>query len=111
MVEGAAELEVFRRRWRAELARSRRSSSDACSGRKRRRPQPEAEGAAPEPVQGWGGFGGIPCGDPGAEPCRRPSSPSPVAPEPLPTPGPDSTSEIPGGGKEDFLGQLIRDLV
>ncbi|XP_060105965.1 F-box/WD repeat-containing protein 8 [Heteronotia binoei] len=110
MVEGAGELEVFRRRWRAELARSRRSPSDACPGRKRRRPQLEAEGAAPEPVQGWGGFGGIPCGDPAAEPCMRVCSPSAVASEPHPTPGPDCASEIPGGGKEDFLGQLIQDL-
>ncbi|XP_077163605.1 F-box/WD repeat-containing protein 8 [Paroedura picta] len=110
MVEGAAELEAFRRRWRAELARSRRGGSDARPGRKRRRPQPDPEGAAPEPVQGWGGFGGIPCGAPGAEPSGRPSCSSTAAPAPHPTPGPGCASETPAGGKEDFLGQLIRDL-
>nr|XP_056715571.1 F-box/WD repeat-containing protein 8 [Euleptes europaea] len=111
MVEGAAELEAFRRRWRAELSRSRRSGSDARPGRKRRRPQPEPEGAAaPEPVQGWGGFGGIPRGEPVAGPCVRPCSPSALVPGPHPAPGPGCTHDTPGEGKEDFLGQLIRDL-
>ncbi|XP_054852125.1 F-box/WD repeat-containing protein 8 [Eublepharis macularius] len=109
-MEGALELEAFRRRWRGELVRSRRSSRDACPERKRPRLQPEPEGAAPEPVSGWGGCGGIPCGEPDAEPCKRTAKPCKWAAELHLAPEPDCVQEAPGGGKEDFLGQLIRDL-
>ncbi|XP_063000107.1 F-box/WD repeat-containing protein 8 [Elgaria multicarinata webbii] len=116
MVEGAAELELFRRRWRAELTRGCRRRSGP-GGRKRPR---EAEGEAPQPVRGWGGCGGIPRWEAEEEeeeeqqqqqpPPRVPRSPT-ASGRPL---GPGSATETPGGGggggKEDLLGQLIRDL-
>ncbi|KAJ6634511.1 hypothetical protein lerEdw1_014002, partial [Lerista edwardsae] len=77
MVEGAEELELFRRRWRAELARSRRTPGDSGGNRKRKRPR-EAEAGPSEPVSGWGGCGGIPQREAEAEPepQRRPPTPT-----------------------------------
>ncbi|XP_060641757.2 F-box/WD repeat-containing protein 8 [Anolis sagrei] len=112
---GDAELARFRRRWRAELAeggprRQRR-------GGKRAR---EAGEQAPEPLQGWGGCGGLARWDPeeglegqlGLSALRAhgllragPTRPSPApAQKPLVVPPP------PGGAEEDLLGQLIQDL-
>ncbi|XP_053135807.1 F-box/WD repeat-containing protein 8 [Hemicordylus capensis] len=122
MVEGAAELELFRRRWRSELARGRRSPAGGGGpGRSRKRPRQEAEEPA-EPVRGWGGFGGIPRWGGGRRQEEQPlppaqgrprssSSSSPAAPaQGPPAAAAETAGDGGGGGKEDLLGQLIRDL-
>lgn len=96
MAEGSAELELFRRRWRAELA----------GGAKRRRQEAAAEPAAkPESSsssseQGEPGYLALARGllDGGAQP-----APARPAEEPAGDGG--------GDGSDDLLGQLIRDLV
>ncbi|XP_064024320.1 F-box/WD repeat-containing protein 8 isoform X1 [Pogoniulus pusillus] len=99
MAEGLAELELFRRRWRAELA----------GGAKRRRQE-----AAPEPAakpessgsseQGEPGYLALARGllDGGAQPGPARRSPPPARPAEEPAGG--------GDGSDDLLGQLIRDL-
>lgn len=98
MAEGSAELELFRRRWREELA----------GGAKRRRREAAAEPAAglesrrsAEPSEP--GYLALARGllDGGAPACR---SPSPA--RPAEEPAGDG-----GGDGDDLLGQLIRDLV
>ncbi|KAM6422705.1 F-box/WD repeat-containing protein 8 [Liasis olivaceus] len=109
MVErAAAELDSFRLRWQAELARDGpRRRRKSGGGRKRLR---EAEGEEPQPVRVWGGCGGLLAGllEEGPPPQRAPRSP----PVPAPDVDPGPVAETPGGGggKEDLLGQLIQDL-
>ncbi|XP_071619851.1 F-box/WD repeat-containing protein 8 isoform X2 [Heliangelus exortis] len=105
MEGGSAELELFRQRWREELA----------GGAKRRRRETAAE---------------LPAG-PQSHPSEEPSEPGylalarglldggvppdPARPGPQPGPQPARPAEEPpgdrgGGGGDDLLGQLIRDL-
>ncbi|XP_067406248.1 F-box/WD repeat-containing protein 8 isoform X2 [Emydura macquarii macquarii] len=128
MAAGPAELELFRRRWRAELAGARQQ------GTKRRR---TAElGGSPsrrEPVSGWSSCGGVPLAAPrdgGGEEERREAGYFALArnlldgrapgarsrrhrqprPGPLPPAQPAAAEPEGGGDNNDLLGQLIRDL-
>ncbi|XP_077776773.1 F-box/WD repeat-containing protein 8 isoform X5 [Podarcis muralis] len=114
MDDGAAELELFRRRWRAELTpEGRRKSSRGPAGRGDRKRQRVGDGGAPEPVRGWGCCGGVARWDPEEEQPPPPPPPPPRKPPPSPT-APDcdlgAAAEARGGGKEDLLEQLILDL-
>ncbi|XP_074743742.1 F-box/WD repeat-containing protein 8 isoform X1 [Strix uralensis] len=106
MAGGSAELELFRRRWREELA----------GGAKRRRreaaaEQPAAEQPAAEPESrhsaepGEPGYLALARGllDGGASPVPARRSPSPARPAEEPV-------GDGGGDGDDLLGQLIRDL-
>ncbi|OXB65918.1 hypothetical protein ASZ78_008612 [Callipepla squamata] len=84
MAEGSAELELFRRRWREELA---------AGGKKRRRE------AAEGPGRDGAGCLALACGLLGGE-SPAPRSPPPARP----------CEEAAGGEADDLLGQLIRDL-
>nr|XP_048677368.1 F-box/WD repeat-containing protein 8 isoform X3 [Caretta caretta] len=124
MAAGPTELELFRRRWRAELAGAR-------PGKKRRRAaEPGGSPSCREPVSGWSSCGGVPPAaprdgggeerreagyfalarslldgkGPGARSRRRRPRPGP------PPPGPPAAAEPEDGGDNDLLGQLIRDL-
>ncbi|XP_043353723.1 F-box/WD repeat-containing protein 8 isoform X2 [Dermochelys coriacea] len=114
MAAGPSELELFRRRWRAELAGAR-------PGKKRRRAaEPGGSPSCREPVSGWSSCGGVPRGG-GEE--RREAGYFALARSLLggkgpgarsrrhrqPRPGPPA-AEPEGGGDNDLLGQLIRDL-
>ncbi|XP_031447951.1 F-box/WD repeat-containing protein 8 isoform X2 [Phasianus colchicus] len=87
MAEGSAELELFRRRWREELA---------AGGKKRRREAAEGPGGT-----GRDGSGclALACGLLDGE-SPAPSSPPPARP----------CEEAAGEEADDLLGQLIRDL-
>ncbi|XP_054700331.1 F-box/WD repeat-containing protein 8 isoform X3 [Grus americana] len=102
MAEGSAELELFRRRWREELA----------GGAKRQRREPAAEPAAG--AENWRsaepsepGYLALARGllDGGAPPSPACRSPSPARPAEEPAGDGDG-----GGDGDDLLGQLIRDL-
>ncbi|XP_075625454.1 F-box/WD repeat-containing protein 8 isoform X2 [Balearica regulorum gibbericeps] len=105
MAEGSAELELFRRRWREELA----------GGAKRQRREVAAEPAAglenrrsAEPSEP--GYLALARGllDGGAPPAPAFRSPSPARPAEEPAEDGDGDG---GGDGDDLLGQLIRDLV
>ncbi|XP_075625455.1 F-box/WD repeat-containing protein 8 isoform X3 [Balearica regulorum gibbericeps] len=104
MAEGSAELELFRRRWREELA----------GGAKRQRREVAAEPAAglenrrsAEPSEP--GYLALARGllDGGAPPAPAFRSPSPARPAEEPAEDGDGDG---GGDGDDLLGQLIRDL-
>ncbi|XP_034646495.1 F-box/WD repeat-containing protein 8 isoform X1 [Trachemys scripta elegans] len=127
MAAGSSELELFRRRWRAELAGARQ-------GKKRRRAaEPGGSPSCREPVSGWSSCGGVPLAAPrdgGGEEERREAGYFALArslldgkapgvrsrrhhrqPRPGPPPPPvQPAAEPEGGGDNDLLGQLIRDL-
>ncbi|XP_053224114.1 F-box/WD repeat-containing protein 8 isoform X3 [Podarcis raffonei] len=112
MDDGAAELELFRRRWRAELTpEGRRKSSRGPAGRGGRKRQRGGDGGAPEPVRGWGCCGGVARWEPEEE---QPPPPPPLRRPPRSPTAPDcdlgAAAEARGGGKEDLLEQLILDL-
>lgn len=101
MAEGSAELELFRRQWREELA----------GGAKRRRreaaaeppAEPESRRSAEPPELGYLALArGLLDG--GGPPGPAPRSPAPARPA-----GPPAGDG--GGDGDDLLGQLIRDLV
>ncbi|XP_042299769.1 F-box/WD repeat-containing protein 8-like, partial [Sceloporus undulatus] len=106
MGDGAAELELFRRRWRAELAEQGRPRR-----RGRKRPREAEGGAREEAVRGWGGCGALARWEPEGEAELLGARRSLAGPDPQRKPAP--LAEAPaggGGGKEDLLGQLIQDL-
>ncbi|XP_019394901.1 PREDICTED: F-box/WD repeat-containing protein 8 [Crocodylus porosus] len=97
MADGPAELELFRRRWREELAGAKR---------RRREPEPEPEPGVEEPGEAggvalaWSLMDGRQLSS-RPRPPRPRAGPSKEAPAPAPAPGP---------AEDDLLGQLIRDL-
>ncbi|XP_037734396.1 F-box/WD repeat-containing protein 8 isoform X2 [Chelonia mydas] len=120
MAAGPTELELFRRRWRAELAEAR-------PGKKRRRAaEPGGSPSCREPVSGWSSCGGVPPAAPregGGEERREAGyfalarslldgkGPGARSRRRHPRPGPPPPAAEPeGGGDNDLLGQLIRDL-
>uniref|UniRef100_A0A8C4U0R5 F-box and WD repeat domain containing 8 n=1 Tax=Falco tinnunculus TaxID=100819 RepID=A0A8C4U0R5_FALTI len=93
MAEGSAELELFRRRWREELAGgAKRRRQEAAAAPERHR---SAEPGEPSYLALARGLL-----DGGAPACR---SPSPARPA-------EEPAEDGGGDGDDLLGQLIRDL-
>ncbi|XP_059683705.1 F-box/WD repeat-containing protein 8 [Gavia stellata] len=100
MAEGSAELELFRRRWREELAggakrRRREAAAELAAGPESRRSAEPSEPAYLALARGL-----LDGGAPPAPACR---SPSPA--RPAEEPAGDG-----GGDGDDLLGQLIRDL-
>ncbi|XP_060125273.1 F-box/WD repeat-containing protein 8 isoform X2 [Zootoca vivipara] len=117
MDDGAAELELFRRRWRAELTpEGRRKSSRGPVGRGDRKRRRGGDGGAPEPVRSWGCCGGVARLEPEEEQPPLMPPPPPQRPSRSPTAadcdlgGAAAAAEARGGGKEDLLEQLILDL-
>lgn len=102
MAGGSAELELFRRRWREELAgggkRRRREEAEPGGGEPREAGEPKEPGEPGYLVLARGLLDG------GEAPARCRSSP------PAGRPAEEAAGDG-GGDGDDLLGQLIRDLV
>ncbi|XP_032055045.1 F-box/WD repeat-containing protein 8 [Aythya fuligula] len=101
MAGGSAELELFRRRWREELAgggkRRRREEAEPGGGEPREAGEPKEPGEPGYLVLARGLLDG------GEAPARCRSSPPPGRPA-------EEAAGDGGGDGDDLLGQLIRDL-
>lgn len=105
MAEGSAELELFRRQWREELAggAKRRRREAAVEPPLEPPLEPESRGSAEPPEPGYLALArGLLDG--GGPPGPAPRSPAPARPAGQPV-------GDGGGDGDDLLGQLIRDLV